>query len=132
MSNLASALKDEVARLVRKEVERELAGLRKEIDGLRRAVAKGVAPPPARRRSGAVRGGRSSFTPESIRSHRHRLGLSQKELAALTGVTPVAVYFWESGRTTPRGKSVDALNEVRKMGVRAARERVDKLLENEG
>ena len=51
------------------------------------------------------------------------------DFAALAGVTPVAVYFWESGRTKPRGRSVEVLSEIRRMGVREAQERLERLEE---
>jgi DNA-binding transcriptional regulator YiaG len=56
---------------------------------------------------GTVPGDRWSAT--RIRALRKRLGLSQAAFGRLVGVTPVAVYFWEAGRTQPRGRSLEEL-----------------------
>lgn len=40
---------------------------------------------------------------------REEAGLEQKELAALIGVTPRALRYWESGKRTPRKPALRAL-----------------------
>ena len=129
MVNLATALRAETSRLVQAEVAKELKKLKTEIAGLKRALkasARGEPSPRrgSRRKPGAANVGRSAssarLTPASIRKHRQRLGLTQVELGELCGVTPIAVYFWESGRTTPKGKNVERLAGIPKMTLRQA------------
>ena len=54
-----------------------------------------------------------ALTPEQVREIRTRLGLSQKELAAKLGVSANSVCNWETGKTTPRGKSIEKLLAMR-------------------
>jgi len=54
-----------------------------------------------------------ALTPEQVRDIRGRLGLSQKELAAKLGVSANSVSNWETGSTTPRGKSIEKLLAMR-------------------
>ena len=70
----------------------------------------------------------SRFSPRLIRSLRERLGLTQKEMATLAGVTIGAVYQWESGKFEPRGEKKAVIVALRKLGRREAR----KLLEKRG
>jgi DNA-binding transcriptional regulator YiaG len=68
----------------------------------------------------------SRFSPRLIRSLRERLGLTQKEMATLAGVTIGAVYQWESGKFEPRGEKKAALVALRKLGRREARKLLEK------
>lgn len=43
------------------------------------------------------------------------------EVARQVGVTGPCVYFWETGRTKPRGKNMSALCRVLKLPVRATK-----------
>ena len=61
------------------------------------------------------------FSPRLIRSLRKRLGLSQRELATVVGVTSASVGFWEQGRTRPAGPNRAALVALRKLGKRDVR-----------
>jgi transcriptional regulator with XRE-family HTH domain len=60
-----------------------------------------------------------------IRSLRGHLGITQRELAALTGVTIGAVHQWESGKFKPNMKKKAVMVALRKLGRREVR----KLLE---
>ncbi len=71
---------------------------------------------------------KSRFSPRLIRSLRKRLGISQKEMATLAGVTVGAIYQWEQGIFEPRGNKKSVLVALRKLGRRAVR----KLLEEKG
>jgi len=68
---------------------------------------------------------KSRFSPRLIRSLRKHLGITQKEMAKLAGVTVGAIYQWEQGIFEPRGKKRGILVALRKLGRRA----VKKLLE---
>ena len=63
----------------------------------------------------------SRFSPRLFRSLRKRLGISQKELATLVGVTVGAVHQWESGKFQPRDEKKGALVALRKLGRREVR-----------
>jgi DNA-binding transcriptional regulator YiaG len=61
------------------------------------------------------------LSPKLIRSLRTRLGISQAELARLTGVSAVAVGTWESGRSRPRPESKARIVALRSLGRREVR-----------
>ena len=143
MSKLATVLREEIARLGRKEAKRDGLPLKRRVVALERTVrqqrallaeigrqfataarrrTEAVAPAPATAEPDGTRLG-----PRSIRSQRKRLKLSQAEFARLTGVTTNAVYLWESGNAKPRGKSRAAILATRAMGVREARERLERV-----
>jgi DNA-binding transcriptional regulator YiaG len=67
----------------------------------------------------------SRFSPSLIRSLRKHLGITQKELAILTGVTVGAAHLWESGQFKPSMKKKAVMVALRKLGRREVR----KLLE---
>lgn len=67
----------------------------------------------------------SRLSPRLIRSLRKRLGLSQRDLARLTGVSPLAVYQWEIGTYKPKKEKKGMMVALRKLG----RRNVKKLLE---
>jgi DNA-binding transcriptional regulator YiaG len=64
---------------------------------------------------------KARFSPGLIRALRKRLGITQKELANLAGVTVGAVFQWESGKFVPRGSKKMALIALRKLGRRETR-----------
>jgi len=70
----------------------------------------------------------SRFSPRLIRSLRKHLGITQKELAILSGVTVGAVHQWESGMFKPGEKKKGMLVALRKLGRRDVR----KLIEERG
>jgi DNA-binding transcriptional regulator YiaG len=67
----------------------------------------------------------SRFSPRLIRSLRGHLGITQRELATLTGVTVGAAHHWESGKFKPNMKKKAVMVALRKLGRREVR----KLLE---
>ena len=58
----------------------------------------------------------SRFSPRLLRSLRKTLGISQKELAILAGVTVGAVQKWEAGRFRPKDEKRRVLVALRKLG----------------
>lgn len=60
----------------------------------------------------------SRFSPRLIRALRKRLGITQKELATLAGVTVGAIYQWEKGIFDPRGDKKATLVGLRRLGRR--------------
>jgi DNA-binding transcriptional regulator YiaG len=138
MATLAAALKSEVRRVAAGEVRKALRPLRKllrQVKALKRAAGdhrrnlanvagrldRLKARVASRRGSGRGKGPRVSA--ESIRSFRSRVRMTREQFARLLGVSPGSIFGWETGRTTPRGKSAARFIEVRKMGVRKAKAR---------
>jgi len=138
VTTLAAALKAEIRRLAAKEVQKGLRSVRtlqRQIRKLRaasrthrrglRSVERGFERLQARLPSTpGRRGGGARLSAEDIRSLRARLGMTRERFARLVGVSPGSIFGWETGRTIPRGRSMERVLEVRKMGVRKARARV--------
>lgn len=146
--NLATALKNEIARVARKEIKGEtqqlkkasaqyrsdIAALKRRIADLERAVSKFAKNAPLK----AVplpeevhRPLRMTFSPDGLASQRKRLGLSAQELGALIGVSGQSVYKWEQGKTKPRAAQLVALRGIRSLGKReAAKKLADALASN--
>jgi DNA-binding transcriptional regulator YiaG len=70
----------------------------------------------------------SRFSPRLIRSLRNRLGITQKELAILAGVSEGAVVWWERGKFKPKDEKKGVLVALRRLRRRDVR----KLLEEQG
>lgn len=143
MPNLGNVLKDEVARLCRKELRKELGPARKIIAAHRRDIAalkrqlsvaqrrvqllerqaarSGVARPQA------VTDRPIRFVAKGLRSMRQRLGLSAADLARLIQVSEQSVYNWETKKTTPRREQVQALAALRGLGKREVHVRLEKM-----
>ena len=64
----------------------------------------------------------SRFSPRLLQSLRKRLGISQRELAILAGVTIGAAHLWETGKFRPKGNKMSALVALRKLNRRKVRE----------
>ena len=63
----------------------------------------------------------SRFSPQLIRSLRKHLGISQKELAILVGVSLGAAHLWETGKFKPKDEKKRVLVALRKLGRREVR-----------
>ena len=140
MPNIASILKEEIARVARKEVRRDTAALKKasaayrsEIAALKRRTealerqlrratkgmaAAGPAPAPEGEGEGEAAGGR--FSGKSLASQRRRLGLSAAECGLLVGASGQSIYNWEDGKARPRAKHLPAIFALRKLGRKQA------------
>jgi DNA-binding transcriptional regulator YiaG len=64
---------------------------------------------------------KARFSPRLIKTLRKRLGLSQRELATLSGVTVGAVHQWETGKFVPKDEKKGVFVALRKLGRREAR-----------
>ena len=134
MPNVAQVLKEEISRLARKEaktsigpiirqiqeLKRTLRGQRNQIAALQRELGRGSLPVStgsiafAPVGNGRVTGVRIS--PASIRRHRTRLSLSQREMGLLLDVSTLTICKWEAGNAIPRGKNRSAIAAFRKLG----------------
>lgn len=140
MPNIASVLKQEIARVARKEIRAETQGMHKSVVVYRREIAE------MKRRMGAVerqlkaiarQGKRTTgveqdeagphlrFRSDGLKKHRERLGLSAQQAGKIMGVSALSVYKWESGKTRPRPKQLEAIAQLRKLGKREALKRLE-------
>lgn len=134
MPNFAAVLKDEIVRLARKELKKELEGLRKasssyrsEIAALKRrilALEKRVSRPIGRTTTRVAPDQNADetsplrFSAKGLVNMRKKLGLSAAGLGMLLGVSAQTIYHWEAGKTRPRPQQVAAIAALRKMGKR--------------
>jgi len=143
MADIASALKQEIARLARKELRTETEGLKKAIGAYRKDIAAlkrrieslerqqrkvvKVVSKAAPEKEAARDDTNLRFRAVGFAQHRKRLGLSAREMGLLLGASPLSVYKWESGQAKPRPKHLEAIAIVRKMGKREAATRLEGL-----
>ena len=141
MPNLGAMLKQEIARLSRREVRsitettrkaatqhrRHIATLRRQVAKLERLV--GVL---QRQRLGAstaaspsASGRKMRFVAKGLKSQRTRLGLSAADYGRLVGVSAQTVYNWEGGNATPRGDQLARIAALRAIGKREALARLE-------
>lgn len=144
MPNLGSVLKQEIARIARRELRTQVAAAKKasaqqkrHIVALKARIAvlerklsalgkpdnkSSAAQPVADSAEIRVR-----FAAKGLRSLRGRLGLSAERFGRLIGVTGQSVYNWEQRVTTPRAQQLQQLAAVRSIGKREALARLEKL-----
>jgi DNA-binding transcriptional regulator YiaG len=140
MPNIASLLKDEIARVARKEVRADTLGLKKaigiyrteiaalkrraqalelELRRLNKARAKSA---PAESLARPVQ--KPRFSAKGLASQRRRLGLSAQDCGLLVEVSGQSIYNWEEGKARPRTKHLPALAALRGMGKKEAASRL--------
>lgn len=146
MPNIATVLKQEIARVARKELraqtetlKKTVAALRSEVNALKRRTQEVEAqqrkaarakprPTPAAAEPADGKGVR--FSAKGLASNRRRLGLSAADLGLLVGASGQSVYLWENGKTQPRAKQLPAIAALRGIGKREAAERLAALRES--
>ena len=124
---------NEIVRLARKELKKELEGLKKasatyrsEIAALKRRIlalekqAAHISKKVTRPKAETDATTRVRFSAKGFSTKRKNLGLSAADMGKLLGVSSQTVYHWESGKTKPRQSQLEAVAEVRKMGKRQA------------
>jgi DNA-binding transcriptional regulator YiaG len=138
MGKLEGIVKSEIVRLAKREIRKVSLPLGRDVWSLKSAVSQlrktvltlerlaveqqkelrrgkmGLEAPPEEVK-------KSRFSPRLIRRLRQRLGITQKEMAMLTGVTVGAIYQWEKGIFEPRGQKKGMLVALRKLGRRDVR-----------
>ncbi len=146
MPNIASVLKEEIARLVRRELRSETESLKKassryrsEIAALKRRIEaqekqisrlEKMLPKKAEPLIDRASETKLRFKRQGVRAQRTRLGLSAAEMGALVGVSAQTVYNWEAGTTRPRAEQLAAIAAVRKMGKREVKARLEQMQAN--
>ncbi len=145
MGKLDATIKTEIMRLAKRELrkvsvplKREVRSLKITVSQLRKAIAplerfatdqqKVLAKRVIRLEVSAEELKKSRLSPRLIKALRKKLGITQKELAILVGVTIGAAHQWETGKFTPKPEKKAALVALRKLG----RTEVKKLLEAKG
>jgi DNA-binding transcriptional regulator YiaG len=137
MPNIASVLKEEIARVARKEVRVEIETLKKQsaqhrsaIAALKREIAtlqktvRQLSKSDSRKASSAELnpseegGPRRRFSPTRLAAHRAKLGLSAAVYGKLAGVSGQTIYHWEQGKARPRAAQLESLASVRDLGRR--------------
>jgi DNA-binding transcriptional regulator YiaG len=138
--NIGTVLKSEISRVARKELRGQTQALKKSISQYRSQIAdlkrrmraleqlvKRAGRGGARRAEAAQEagtGGKIRFSAKGLAAQRKRLGLSAAAVARLLGVSALSVYKWESGKTRPRARQIEAIASLRGMGRREAAERL--------
>ena len=147
MTAFAVAFKQEVSRMVRKEVKDELMALRKtnasqrsDIAGLKRdlkiltsqvkalhkaqqrTIAASASVSEEAQADSKGRGGGRQFTfrPEVLAAKRESLGVTQKDMATLLEASSLSVWKWETGKVAPRTAQLERIRAVLKLGKREA------------
>lgn len=143
MSKMATVLKDEIARLAKREVNVQVRKLRKanaqyrrDIAELKRqadALSKQVSFLEQQERKRVEKGAPESkaegkrFSARGLRTHRQKLGLSAADYAKLVGVSAQTIFSWEHGKSRPRDPQLASLVAVRDLGKREAHQRLELL-----
>ncbi len=133
MVNMAKVLKDEIARLSRREVKKSasplgkkmvvlsrtvsrqkkiIAELTKKIDRMEKLVGASQTTPSA---APVEEVKKARISPRLVKTQRKRLKLNQAGFAKLLGVSVAAVRSWEQGRSVPRGANLAVFVSVRKL-----------------
>ena len=148
MPNIAKVLREEIARISKREaksistpVRKSTAKLRPDVAGLKNRMAVmekevkrlnllvvnlvAAQPAPAE----VPEEGRAWISGKGVKALRRKTGLSQKEFATLTGVSLGGVRAWESkpGMLKLRDATKKAIMAVRGIGKAEARKRLDEM-----
>lgn len=151
MTNIASALKAEIARVARKQIRSEIealkktsvqqraaiAQLRRDMAELQKALKQGRRAQAALARqspsaaasadgagSGAEGGTPRRFSAARLAAHRAKLGLSAADYGKLVDISGATIYNWEQGKTRPSPEQVQALGLLKLMSPTALRARL--------
>jgi DNA-binding XRE family transcriptional regulator len=143
MPNIAAVLKEEIARLARKEIREEMhalkrasiqyrrdiaemkrrvADLQRKLGPLQKQVAKEAPSPTVPSEGNGAR-----FTAKGLRSQRQRLALSAADYGKLIGVTGQTIYSWEHEIARPRRQQVARIAALRRLGKRDALVRLEQM-----
>jgi DNA-binding transcriptional regulator YiaG len=140
MPNIAAALKDEIARIARKEMRAELlkikttamqnkadiAALKKQLAALEQQGKRTVTTAAKKTVSLTVDPAAMllRFSAKGLASQRRRLGLNANDMGALLGVSGQTVYKWEEGKARPRASQMQVIAGLRGIGKREAAARL--------
>jgi DNA-binding transcriptional regulator YiaG len=141
LPNIAFVLKEEIARVARKELrveteklkkasaqyrseiavlKRRIASLEQQVGRLGKATKVSTPKPPEPTTS-------LRFSAKGLTTQRQKLGLSAADMGLLLGVSAQTVYNWETEKSRPRQQQMAAIAAVRGMGKREAAARLAEL-----
>ncbi len=143
MPNIATVLKEEIARVARKEVRGEtqrlkkasaqyrtdIAAMKRRVQALEQQIVR-LGKTSAKRApatSPEPTGTALRFSAQGLAKQRKRLGISAASAAAIMGVSALSVYKWESGNTRPRAGQLPAIAALRKLSKKEAASRLEQL-----
>lgn len=139
MSNFAAMFKDQVNKLARLQARKEVAKLKKasaqhrrDLAAMKRLVAslaKQMKSVSHVKQAEPVESSPESmenvrFSARSVKAQRQKLGLSAKDFGKLVGVTALAIYNWEQGKSRPRAQTMAKFVAIRNIGRREAYRRL--------
>jgi DNA-binding transcriptional regulator YiaG len=145
MSNVAKVLKEEIARISKREAKSATQAIGKSTTWLRKTVADlkkrlSLLEKESRRLTAVMKkqqlespqkpdteeGKKARFSSRGIRALRKKLRLSQADFGKLVGTTPGAVHLWErkEGALSLRDKTKAAILSVRGLRAREAKEKL--------
>ncbi len=138
MAKMESIIKSEIIRLSTRELRKVVVPLRKDVrrvkgivSQLRRSLLelqrfmtlqeklKPKQEKPLMASPDEVK--KSRFSPRLLQALRKNLGITQKELSILVGVTVGTAHLWEKGKFRPKEDKMAILVGLRKMGKRGVR-----------
>ena len=139
MGKVGSIINSEIIRLTKREMrkvsiplERDVRLLKNTVSQLRKSVLtlerfaaqkqKELSKREIRLEAPPEEIKQSRFSPRLLQSLRKRLGITQKELAILAGVTLGAAHLWETGKFRPKDNKMGVLVALRKLNRRQVRE----------
>lgn len=143
MANIGTILKQEIARVARKETraetqqlkkasshyrsdiaafKRRIAALEKLVGRLGKVAAKTTPVVMPDEPASSFR-----FSASGLQAQRKRLGLSASEAGLLLGVSNQSVYKWENGKTRPRASQFASIATLRSLSKRQATVRLGEL-----
>lgn len=137
MPDVAQVLKAEIRRVARSEIKGQIAAIKGQIRALKKTVRmqretiatlrKALTTPMSSPRSvqTADDDKTARITPASVKLHRLRLKLSQRQLGQLLGVSTNTIVRWEAGTSRPRAAHRAHLAELRSLGIRAVKSRLE-------
>ena len=132
MGKLESTIKSEIERLAKRELRQVFVPLKRDVRSLKITVSQlrktvlplerfvghqqeELAKQPIQLETSPEEVKASRFSPRLVKTLRKKLGITQKELAILTGVTLGAVASWESGKFLPKEKNKAVIVALRKL-----------------
>ena len=132
MGKLESTIKSEIHRLAKREARATFLPIRREVWGMKLKLsnlirnftvvgrvikehAKQYKENKLNLEASPEEVKASRLTPDRIQNLRKKLGISQRELGILIGVTIGAVAMWEKGKFRPKGDKKAALVGLRKL-----------------
>jgi len=141
MGKLETTIKSEIERLTKREIHKVSGPLKRDVRSLKVMVSqlrkaflplerfaveqqKELAKREVRLEVSPEELKKSRLSPRLIKTLRKKLGITQKELAILVGVTLSAAQKWELGKVNPKAGKKAAFAALRKLG----RTEVKKLL----